>query len=233
MANPTSLKERLGALHARVIREAVPVDASVFKDPLALRTEWTPAAGGGANFRTHRLLDRGLGRMEFRPTGAMALFAGAFMAMGLATALAFHYGAGRVARETGMPFGTTLPVLIGLLFFVVGALMLWFSFTPRVFDRSRGQFWIGRAPPGGLPSGPGARQCRLGEIHALQLIQERCSGKNSSYWSYELNLVCKDGRRIHVVDHGALHDLRDDAQTLARMLGCKVWDATADPGETG
>jgi hypothetical protein len=54
---------------------------------------------------------------------------------------------------------------------------------------------------------------------------EYVTGNKSSYYSYELNLVLDDGRRINVIDHGNLDRLRSDAQPLSRFLDKPVWDA--------
>ena len=51
------------------------------------------------------------------------------------------------------------------------------------------------------------------------------SGNKNSYYSYELNLVCINGERINIVDHGALHAIREDASILADYLAISVWDA--------
>ena len=51
------------------------------------------------------------------------------------------------------------------------------------------------------------------------------SGNKNSYYSYELNLVCINGERINIVDHGALHAIREDASILADYLSVPVWDA--------
>ena len=66
----------------------------------------------------------------------------------------------------------------------------------------------------------------LEEIHALQLVSELCHTKNRSYYSYELNLVLRDGQRINAVDHGRHERIRTDAQRLSDFLGKPVWDAT-------
>ena len=67
----------------------------------------------------------------------------------------------------------------------------------------------------------------VARIHhaALQLLSEHVSGNDSSYYSYELNLVLEDGRRLSVVDHGDCEQLREDAQLLSQLLGKPVWDA--------
>ena len=66
----------------------------------------------------------------------------------------------------------------------------------------------------------------LPDIYAIQLVSERCSGKNSAFYSYELNLVLQDGRRLNVIDHGNIDKLREDAKTLSGFLGKPVWDGT-------
>ena len=57
------------------------------------------------------------------------------------------------------------------------------------------------------------------------MIREYVRGSESSYYSYELNLICSDGSRINIVDHGALRKLREDAALLAEYLSIPVWDA--------
>ena len=65
----------------------------------------------------------------------------------------------------------------------------------------------------------------LEDIHALQLISEYCRGSKRSYYSYELNLVLRNGRRINVMDHGDSEKLREDAKTLSQFLEKPLWDA--------
>lgn len=115
----------------------------------------------------------------------------------------------------------------------------------RSFDRREGCFWKGR-----WKRGDGALSIRradlnarlekealkdyidLADVYAIQLIKEyvpgsRRSGSRSPYYSYELNLVLKDGERMNVVDHGDLQRIRADAIQLGEFLGnLPVWDAT-------
>jgi hypothetical protein len=69
---------------------------------------------------------------------------------------------------------------------------------------------------------------RPGPGRILQLIREYISSAKSSYYSYEINLVIEEGKRVNVVDHGNLEQIRKDAGTLSRFLGCPVWDATQE-----
>ena len=66
---------------------------------------------------------------------------------------------------------------------------------------------------------------KLDDIHAIQLISEYISGKKSSYYSYELNLVLKDASRINVIDHGNDSTISSNAKVLSRFLDVPVWDA--------
>ena len=71
----------------------------------------------------------------------------------------------------------------------------------------------------------GKKTFDLRTAEALQLIREYVRGNKSSYYSYELNLICSDGSRINIVDHGALRKLREDAVLLAEYLSVPIWDA--------
>lgn len=200
-------------------------DPSSLGDPVARLTEWGPCKTGGANFCTHVLRDDGSGRrLSFRPTvGAivfLALFvvAGCIMLVG-AVFLAF---ASHTTVVGVIAFG-----LGGLFFGSVGSYKLGDETQPIVFDRAQGLYWKGWSVP---QAGAGPR-VELDSIHALQLISEylkdtsgRKASERHSYYSYELNLVLKDGERINVVDHGNLSRLRQDSSALARFLGVPLWD---------
>jgi hypothetical protein len=120
-----------------------------------------------------------------------------------------------------------VPMLFIVIFGYAGLSLLYVALRPTVFDKDAGYFWKSFRKPSRLMSGAGSKHFTpLSEIHALQLIAEKCSGgKNqSSYFSYELNLVLKDGSRKNVFDHGSLGVVRKDAQELAAFLNRPIWD---------
>lgn len=115
----------------------------------------------------------------------------------------------------------------GMIFFGVGAAMYYFYGRPVIFDKMKGFYWKGwKKPDHSTPRTAAKNLAPLSEIHALQLIKEYIRSDKSSYYSYELNLVLRDGTRINVVDHGNGNVLRQDAQQLASFLGKPLWDAT-------
>ena len=201
------------------------VDPAVFGDPLASQVEWTPLRPGGTNFCTHRLVSTDPQRWEFRATvGALVFYwlfigTGAAVLLGVCPFLILSRGIGPESVATAIG---------GAVFLCIGLLMLKLGTTPVVFDKRHGWFWRGRRRPYEVFDPRELKNCaRIEDIHALQLVSEYCRGSKSSYYSYELNLILRDGSRLNVVDHGNLRRLREDAGRLAAHLGKPLWDATA------
>jgi hypothetical protein len=206
-------------------KKRTPFDPSRFGDPVAMQTQWTPAKGGGASFRTHNLVEIDFNRVEFRASIGARLFYSVFILMGLMAIIVFPFANSSFEK---FPFSidTIMPMLIGLVFVVVGGCMFYFGTAPIVFDKYKGSFWKGRKAPNEVSDRKEIKYyTELENIHALQLISEYCHSSKSSYTSYELNLVLKNGNRFNVVDHGNPAKLREDAQILSAFLGKPIWDS--------
>jgi hypothetical protein len=199
------------------------IDKAGFNDPLALTIDWSPNSRGGSNFRTHKLVEIESTRVEFKAATAAKIFYSIFFFAGLLFAIGFSFQEKMLEDITIEKFA---PVLFSLIFVAVGGLLYYFGTSPIVFDKTVGYFWKGRKSPQDSPE-PGTikKLALLEDIHAIQLLSEYVRGNKSSYYSYELNLVLNDGKRITVIDHGNLKRLREDAQQLALFLGKPVWDA--------
>lgn len=199
-------------------------DPGIFNDPVAMTTQWCPAKGGGASFKTHKLVMIDNSRLEFKASAGLYAFCGIFFCVGC---LVMILGiAGAFDKPKG-PGAFLVPLIFGGVFATIGFLMFYFFAAPIVFDKISGEFWKGRKKPSEVFDKSTLKNyVELKKIHALQIIAERCSSKNGSYFSYELNLVLHDGNRLNVVDHGNAKKLREDAKTLATFLNVPVWDAT-------
>lgn len=198
------------------------LDPAKFNDTVAMKTEWTPARGGGTNFRTHKLLKNNSQCLEFKATWFTKLFCGVFFAGGL---MFLVFALNGSFKSSGA--ASVFVVIFPLVFMGVGAVMYYFFTAPIVFDKRRGYYCKGRKTPvKGYSRGQLKNFAALEEIHALQLLREYCRSDKSSYYSYELNLVLKDGRRMNVVDHGNRKQLQEDARMLGVFLGVPVWDAS-------
>jgi len=221
------LKERLLEKLRRLAESRPVFDPGVFSDPAAEKTDWTPLKPGGTNFATHRLLREG-DRLEFKISPGARIFSLVFLLAGLGLLAGF---AVPLALRSPLVFREQdIGGLVGLVFAVVGWFLHRHFNRPVVFDRRSGYFWKGKIPPDQLVSREAPKDsCPLKEIHALQVIAERVRGDKSSYWSYELNLVLKDGRRLNVVDHGSIEVIRTDAAAVADFLQIPLWDAARQP----
>ena len=182
------------------------LDLSAFGNEIAFKTSWEPLVGGGTNFCTHRAQKNAslMGDVIVFKTAIQAyLFAISFVAFGAMFAIAS--AAGEFEDKIG---------LMGLGFLAFGCWYLW-SLRQKEsrFDRYSSELTQGK------------KSFDLKNAEAIQLIREYCGGSESSYYSYELNLICSDGSRINIVDHGALRKLREDAALLAEYLSIPVWDA--------
>ena len=192
-----------------------------FNDPLAAQVEWGPLKGGGTNIRTHKLVADGLQQMRFVATVGAWIFYTIFLLVGLGLMIAMSIS------STSFKIETMVAILIGLVFALIGGGLLYFGTRPIVFDKQSGFFWKGYKAPDQVFDKRALKHCtELANIHALQIVSESCRSKNGSYYSYELNLVLKDGTRMNVVDHGNLKKLREDTAALAQFLGNPVWDST-------
>ena len=217
------LMNQLKALAETLQRSAVPFDPSLFGDPVAERTSWTPAAGGGTNVGTHWLKQTSPHRLTFAASVSARLFAGSFIAIGLTVMVGALLATGAGMPADGLAFG----ILFGGLFAIMGVVAWRGMCSPRVFDKRMGVFFKGSRPPARVGRAElSDDHVPLAEVYALQIIRERVSGKKTSFYSYELNLVLKDAARVNVVDHSKVVRLRQEADELADFLGVPVWDAS-------
>lgn len=199
-----------------------PFEPRSLNDPVACLTAWTPCKSGGMNICTHKLARRGPDRVAFRPTIGACAYYGVILLSGGAVAVEGLRGLiiGLASGAVDNPSGAVLGIIVGLVVAVLGARVMWSGTRSITFDRRLGMFWKG----GGAPRKWGGTEVELQDIHALQVVSERCSGDESSFWSYELNLVLVDGSRVTVVDHRGIAQLRRDAAVLAGFLGVPLWD---------
>lgn len=198
-------------------------DPSVFDDPIASQTAWGPAKQGGANFRTHRLKIISERRLQFKASPGMIAFSAVFFGMGLLVLIIAWGPFDLLEPDRGKEI---LVGIFGLIFAGVGGFLYYDATPPIVFDKDENVFWKGRRDTRREVKGARIKHvANLQDIHAIQLIPERISGK-SSYYSYELNLVLVDATRINVIDHGKLTAIQEEARIVSDFLGIPVWDAT-------
>ncbi len=160
-------------------------DPAQFGDPVAMKTDWGPAKGGGTNFRTHKLVEVNQDRLEFKAAAGAKLFYLIFFLAGIGLMIGFIFSG---YSSEGFSFNTTLIMLplIGLVFTLVGGCLMYFGTAPVVFDKRMGSFWKGRKAPSMVLRRTSLKHfTELDKIHALQIISEYCRStcSNRMYFS--------------------------------------------------
>lgn len=219
----TSVFEKMAQNLQNMFNETKPFNPSVFNDPIAVQTDWTRACPGGTNFRTFKLVQVNPYRIKFRTTFGAVLFALIFLLVGLGLIVLIIWESYLTAFTTELMVAGVL----GLVFAGVGGYLLYRQMLPIVFDKREKLFWKKHKPNSAMSLNDVSEDCvRLEFIHALQIVAEFISGKNANYYSYELNLVLKNGNRINIIDHNNKGRIDREAKVLSEFLGVPVWDAT-------
>lgn len=198
----------------------VPDDVSVSVDANTdITTEWGPLIKGGANFCTSKLVQIDANTMKSKATAGVIFFFSVFL-MVVSGVLAGILVSPRSATPT-------LLIIILSIIILVGITGLYSVTRPVIFDKNKGVFTKGRETTDNIEIPEHSKKfALLNNIHALQLLASFNPGSNNSrpYYSYELNLVLHDGKRINVIAHGGLKQIRADAKSLSGFLSVPVWD---------
>jgi len=193
------------------------------QDPIVMQTKWLPVDRAG-EFYPRELVEVAAGRLEFRvATVAKANYL--FMILfGIGAAICVS--GFRLTKGEFFQWKTAVILLFCAILSAGGVYLYIWRTKLIVFDIGRGVFWKGKSSYEAVDWSDLKYFCRLEDIHALQVIpvfHMRSSG-SGAYYSYELNLVLKNGQRISVINHGDRDKLVRDTATIATFIGKPVWD---------
>lgn len=203
-----------------IYKKPIPIDPNRFGDPVALKTDWEPGRDG-ASFCTHRLKRENPNKMVFKIAMQLIILFAIPLLAGIM--LLFYTFSGHMSA---------FPLLLGLGFLLLGVYLFYFQAAPMIFDKSRGLFLKGRVKDGQLPDPDNPKKIvDLANVHALQLLSKYVVAKKP-YYTHELNLVLKNGKRLTVLSHADKVRIREDAQALSGFLNTPIWDAIDDDTTT-
>jgi len=196
-----------------------------FGDPVAEKIVWTPLKNSGSSFRTQQVKACGYNRIEVVPTLEVKLLGLLY----IVADLAFIYWL-LTSKYPDFQFIDDYKSGIVTLAFIASAIMGIFLFVKffkkQIFDKQSGYYWVGKKGPRQTYNyKTDERFIELPTIHAIQLVKHLVKSDESSFYSYELNLVLNNLKRVNVMNHGRLTKLREDANTIATFLNVPVWDA--------
>ena len=191
-----------------------PLEFSIEKDEPVDWTKITPRAKfGGSWWRTHHLVALNKEILMFVPSVLVLLLGAFFLSVGVYLIfLVFRL------EDWFAPF-----LLGGVLCLSGIKLMLmhtvaWFhkgsgNYTKRIetsqklFNTGIGKLLLRKQA-----------SVKLIDISAIQLLKEKVVDSDGDFYSYEINLVMKKGKRINVVDHGNEKAATSQAKRLATFL---------------
>ena len=181
----------------------------------------------GQQSRLYKLVQTDSNRIEYHLTIGAKIFHLFLCVLGVCFVIGVI---GSYVVQQAFSFDAKLLLLIIGLILVAGCGRIYFSGSePIVFDKHKGYFWKGKK---GLNrttyEDPMQLNVMMNQIHAIQLISKKVGGGVDSFYSYEVNLVLKEGKRLSVVDHPTSFLAKEDAQTLSTFLGVDIW-ANLDP----
>ena len=212
------------------VRKRYPVlDPRYFDDPVAMRTGWAPMSPGGFRRTLHRLREIGPQVLSFQPTAyrhyQTFVYLGSLLAFGnvlIASLLRNELNINR--HEHWWVIQLLAQILVGC------CVTLFLLNRAIVIDGNTAEVRLGLPRLGWLNQLPWLRElvCHsvpFAEIHSIQLLDEEVRRTSESmFWSYELNLVLSNGKRINLIDHGNQREIRWDAGDLSRMIDVPIWD---------
>lgn len=203
----------------------IPRDAIVSNSKL-----WESIANESSNFKSQKLVENHRHNLfEVQTTAEAILFNLLFVLLGLfsliVAVLVF------ILMEKPAGYAGIIPAIVGSVF-------LWFALStmrPKkmaVFDLNKKQFFKEGEDTQDILPLIHQKSIPFVDIHGLQILEvfhparnlhHRHSTRSHSYYSYELNLILKNSKRINVMSHGNKGDMILDAKRLAKVLFVPIW----------
>lgn len=194
-------------------------------DPIAQQINWSPLCSNRISFASKKIALVSDSRIEMLSTLGLKIFFSTFLLIGI----------GIVLITFVVDFGLTDNQQIGARIFAVmfGSVMIlvvgsyWRLYsTPIIFDKDIGLCWKSRKPLDKVVNKSLLEVfVQLKEVHALQVLNQLVTDQeDSSYNCFEINLVMKYCKRVHIVAHGNQKILFEQAQRLSSFLNVPIWD---------
>ena len=210
-----------GGRSSREEGDSQPVDVNKSKgDPLADKISWSPLKGGGANFRTHRLVEKTRqNQLQLKTSGLFKAISLGFSGVGSVIIL-YALSEKAIQGESFAP-SAFMDILKdihpnGFIFLLLGLVLYRFLASSSRFDGVEQVATVG------------GKKYTFDQFGGLQIVSEMVSSKQGLYTSYELNLVLKDGNRVNLADHADLTALLKEGRRIADFIGVPLWVREAE-----
>lgn len=163
----------------------------------------------GPKFRSHKIIFNE-NVADLKPTISSLLFCVVYIVVGLflLTLAAIVY-----IKNQQLDFAIFLGGF-GIAITTFGFALIMPFVKQVTFDKNRGSF-----------KNNIDRKVKIKNIVSLQILNKMITSKNGiSYPCYELNMLTKNGRRINILNHNDINQLKEDAEKLAKFLSVELID---------
>ncbi len=205
------------------IKEEPPLNPAIFNHPLAEKTSWEPLKHGGNSHKNVNLIKLDSNTLEYKANTTSTIFTYLLLVGPIIFVLIRYFLFENMNNSSNI-----MAILIPIAITIGGAIATYFLYRPHKFDKKLGYHYKSyKNPASKREIKKTHRWTPLSSVEALQIIKERVRTKNSSYKSYEINLVLENGSRRNVIDHGNYEAVKKDAETISEFLGVPYWDAVS------
>lgn len=212
-------------------RGNIPLDINVdcFNDPLATKIDWRPLKKGGVNFQAEIMEESGNNGLLIKSSLKSILLKSIVPLFGLVFLIGGPWK--YFAKGSDSIVDLLFPTSIGLAMVIVGVILIRNALKSIMIDGENSCITL-----------KNGEKIEFKNIHAFQILEEyvkdkkrESNARNSTsvdYWSYELNIVLKNGERVNLMDHSEFDVLRRDASKVAGLIKAPIWDSTDENAKT-
>lgn len=180
-------------------------------DEIFSSLSWKPNKKGGYGFKTKEVIICDNGTIVFKTKPLIPII------YSIVTFIVFCFFYDFLADISNNEF-----YIIPLYLIVTCSLFYYYS-RDFILDNELKYFYKGKLGKIKKNQINGKRFISFDKIHAIQILEERVRKKNGYFYSYEINLVLKDGKRITLVDHSKLDEIKTDSEKVAKLLDIPIW----------
>ncbi len=183
-------------------------------DLVAKKVSWKPANPGGTKFKITEMVSEE-GKLKVKLSRGVIIFGYVLLCGGILTLTIFSSAIYDQARAY---FLVTL--VHGGVSTFIGCYLI-YQKKLHTFDKIAGKYYKGEYSNQAMDESE-SEAGYIDNIHSIQLIREHVAAKETTYYSYELNIVLKDASRINIMDHSHLKNIKKSAEMLSAYIGVPI-----------
>ena len=188
---------------------------STSDDPIAKKVSWKPANPGGTKVKITKMVSEE-GKLKVKLSRGVVILGYVLLSGSIPISIAFSSA---IYNHQGGAF-FLLPLVHGSVPTFFGCYLI-HQKKLHTFDKIAGKYYKGKYSNQVMDESE-SKAGYIEDIHSIQLIREHVAAKETTYYSYELNIVLKDASRINIMDHSHLKNIKKSAEMLSAYIGVPI-----------